>query len=274
MSQRPALASSRPFRLALAVMAALALVATSCGDDEPAERADTVEESSSTTAPAGTEDDSDDGDDGGGGGEPREDESAIEAELEAKLVAVADLPTGWTGGADGDDDGADEDDGDDGDGDGDESEMAEDCGFEGDILPDDVEPLAEVEREFEKSDLGPFLFVSLTRFAEGEGATAIDALETMLQQCRDFSSSGTDGAGTKGTMQPLSFPSHGDETFAARLEFEAEGVTGQGDVVAVRTGDEVVLMMGLSMATFLGGAPFAQDEYHQIVGTAVEKAFG
>ena len=66
----------------------------------------------------------------------------------------------------------------------------------------------------------------------------------------------------------------GDETFAARLGIESEGMVGQGDIVAVRTGDDVLLMLGLSMSTILGDAPFDDGEYEQIVSAAVEKAFG
>jgi hypothetical protein len=237
-------------------MAALALLATSCGDDESADRADTVEESSSSTAaPAG--------EDTGGDADANDDE--VDAELEARLLEVGELPTGWTVEPDDGDDDPEDDDG---------SDMAEDCGFEGDILPDEVEPLGEAERQFQKSEIGPMVFVSVTRFADGEGETALDALGTMLQECREFSSTSSDGMEMTGTMQPLSFPSHGDETFAARLGIEAEGMSGQGDIVAVREGDEVVLMMGLSMTTILGDAPFGENEYQQIVEAAVQKAFG
>jgi hypothetical protein len=251
------------------VTAALALVATSCGGDEeePAERADTVEERSSTTQAAGDEG-SAEGDDTAE--DDREDDPAVVAELEELALELSDLPTGWSTMPDDDeDDGDAEEDGSDG-----GSDMAEDCGIEGEILPDDVEPLGEVEREFQKAEMGPFLFVSVTRFDEGEAEAAMDALGTMVQECRQFSSTDEEGVETSGSMEALSAGSFGDETFAARMNLESEGMSGQGDIVAARKGDDVVLMMGLSMTTILGSAPFGAGEYEQLVAAAATKAFG
>ena len=262
--------SSRPSRLALAVTAALALVATSCGGDEeePAERADTVEQSTSTTQAPGDEGATDDDASQEDREDDREDDPAVVAELEELSLELSDLPTGWSTMPDDDEDDA-EDDGSDGD-----SDMAEDCGIEGEILPDDVEPLGEVERQFQKAEMGPFLFVSVTRFAEGEAEAAMDALGKMVQECRQFSSTDEEGVETSGSMEALSAASFGDETFAARMNLESEGMSGQGDIVAARKGDDVVLMMGLSMTTILGNAPFGAGEYEQLVAAAAEKAFG
>ena len=261
-----ALRSSRPFRLALAVTAAFALVATSCGgeEEEPAERADTVEQSTSTTQATGDEGAPEDD----AAQDDPEDDPAVVAELEELSLELSDLPTGWSTMPDDDDDDGEPDGSDDG------SDMAEDCGIEGEILPDDVEPLGEVERQFQKAEMGPFLFVSVTRFAEGEAEAAMDALGKMVQECRQFTSTDEEGVETSGSMEALSADSFGDETFAARMNLESEGMSGQGDIVAARKGDDVVLMMGLSMTTILGSAPFGAGEYEQLVAAAAEKAFG
>jgi len=254
------LLASRPSRAALAAFAALALLAASCGGDEPAAPADTSAEGSSTTqAPEGTgSDDADDADDA-------DDDPAVVAELEQMSLEVSDLPAGWSAAPDDDDD--DDDPADDG------SDMAEDCGMEGDLLPDDVEPLGEVEREFQKDDLGPFFFVSVTRFDRGEAETAMAAIDSLVEQCSTFSSV-EDGVETSGTMEPLSFPAQGDQTSAVRMTIATEGMSGQGDIIAVRQGDDVVLVLGLSMSTFLGDAPFGAGEFDALVTTAVDKAFG
>ncbi len=252
--------------MALAITASVALVPTACGDDEgPSERADTIEESSTTTAASS-------GDSGDGTDAPEgADAPAVVAEQEAKLLEVADLPTGWSAEPDdGDeDDAADEDGTDD-----DDSDMAEDCGIDGGLLPDDIEPLAQVERQFAKGMVGPFVFAGIARYAEGEAETALDRFDDMVQQCRQFSSTDEDGIETSGTMQPVSFPSFGDQSFAARMTIESEGMAGQGELVAVRQGDELLLMMGLSMTTMLGDGPFEDGEYEQLVTAAAQKAFG
>lgn len=259
-----ALRPSRAARVLLAAIAALALVATSCGDDEdPSERADTIEETTSTTTGSSSGDAADDTD-----APEEQDDPAVVAQLEEQLLEVADLPTGWSAEPDdGEDDESDED------ADGD-SDMAEDCGVEGSLLPDDIEPLAQVERQFVKGMVGPFLFTGLARYAEGDAETALDRFDEMVQQCREFSSTDEDGVETSGTMQPVSFPSFGDQSFAARLTIESEGMAGQGDLVAVRQGDELLLMMGLSMTTMFGDAPFEDGEYEQLVTAATQKAFG
>lgn len=248
---------SRPARLAAAALASLAVLFTSCGDDGgSSERAETVRESTTTTTAAGN-----DADEPAADGEERDAE--VETELEQRALEVGDLPTGWSVSPEDDDESDD---------DGDESDMGDECGLEDDILPDDVEPLAEVEREFQKSEIGPFVFVSLTRFPGGRAEEAMAALNTMVQECREYTSTDEDGMTMRGTFGPLSFPERGDQTFAARMSVDAQGMTGQGDLVAVRKGDHVVLMMGLSMSTFLGAAPFVEGEYLEIVDAAVGKA--
>ena len=152
--------------------------------------------------------------------------------------------------------------------------MGEDCDIQDDVLPDDLEPAEEVEREFQKAQMGPFVFTSVSRFDGSDADEAMGAFRTMLEQCTEFTSTDDDGTVVTGGFAPVSFPSHGDETFAARLTMQGEGFLGEGDIVAVRSGADVVLTFGLQMTTVFGGESFADGEFEGIVDTAVTKALG
>ena len=184
-------------------------------------------------------------------------------DVEEMALALDDLPTGWAASP------SDED-GDDGD---DPSDMAEDCDIDDDVLPEEFEPSEEVEREFQKSQMGPFVFHSVGRLEAAEAEQAMGAFRTMVEQCTDYTSTDDDGNQVRGSFAPVSYPSHGDETFAARLSMEGEGFLAEGDLVAVREGGDVVLVFGIQMTTFMGGQEFAEGEFETIVDTAVAKAF-
>lgn len=214
----------------VAMVAVLALVSGACGGgEEPAERADTVDD----TAQSDTARDQ------------NGDEASGAVDVEQALLTLEDMPTGWTTSPDAgeDDEGA-----------------AEFCdGL--DITDDEAD--ADAEASFEESEMGPFVSHAVARF-DGAGDTRFAQLRQAIEECGDFETTDEDGNTLTGRLSAVSFPELGEESLAVRLsgtvttvadpDFGELELPMAGDLVFLRQGDVVTGLFHLAIdATAFGG---------------------
>lgn len=198
----------------LAVLAAVAAVfGVSCGGDEGrGDRAATVEttrtteepHSTATTRAVETED------------------TPTEADLRAALLAVEDLPTGFTAQAadEGEDDGAS-------------------CGED---LEETNPAAAKAAASFAGGMLGPFVQEELLAYEPDEAEAVMARGIASVRACQGY----TDDQGQKFNLSPLSFPDLGDETFAARLDVDGPSLDLVADVVVLRQDDVIAFLFHAS----------------------------
>lgn len=188
-------------------------------------------------------------------------ESADSGDLKAKLLTVADMPTGYSE-APPEETEADDD------------EPSEFC-KELQEFEEQHKASEEVEVTFQKGTPSLFgganLVESLGRFeSEARANDAFDAFVKGMQNCKTFEQ--TDEEGTfKGSFSALSFPKLADDTFAAHLSgsggSEGFNIDIAGDFVAVRESRVILLI-----ATITFGAGAVQpSELETIVRKAVDK---
>lgn len=172
-------------------------------------------------------------------------ESADSGDLKAKLLAVADMPTGYS------EESPEEEKGE-------EDEPSQFCkelqGFE-----QQHKAPEEAEISFQKGAPSLFgaasLVESLGRFESATRANgAFDAFVKGMQNCKTFEQTDADGT-FKGSFSALSFPKLGDDTFAAHLAgsggSEGFNIDINGDFVAVRKSRVIMLVATI---TFGAGA--------------------
>jgi hypothetical protein len=154
------------------------------------------------------------------------------------LLALEDLPAGWTtspdpvGGAGGRGGGL--------------QGAFPPCGK---TLPSATEPVWQKGVAFGKSALGPSLSQWLYIYDEGEGPTRFDQILAAFGSCEVYRA-----RGSTITVKPLSFPKVGDETQAIRfLQENRQGFQSEFDYVRWRYGDTstTLLVGGISADTKL-----------------------
>lgn len=195
-----------------AIALALALAACGGGDDgSDGDRARTIAVPSSAAAEAP---------EGGGG------QTLTEAQLEAALLTVPDLPTGYTAAAD---DGDEEDDGD-------TAGANAECSERFEALGDAEGSVADAEANFE-GGLGVVLEQSLESFEDEDVlAQRFDDVVDVLSDCPSFTTTDDTGATTELTISPLSFPKLGDDTVALAVAGTSGGFDLRLNLVLVRLG--------------------------------------
>lgn len=150
------------------------------------------------------------------------------------LLTLGDMPTGWTTAPEmvsGDDEGGA-------------------TGFCGEPpIDEQFEPSAEAEAAFKKDDFGPFVNHAVAIYESREAEQAMDAALEAAQSCQEWTET-EDGEETTFTLQPVSFPTVGDQTVAFRINAESQDFTFTGDVVFWRRGDLISLFSHLA---FQGG---------------------
>ena len=188
-----------------------------CSDDGG--NADTVDEpdDATTTTDATAADNSEDSDEG--------DEAASDpgaGSMDEVVITLEDLPAGWTTGA-ADDDESDDD-------------------FCGVAAPTDLaEPVEEAESSFQQSDFGPFLSSVAGRFESDEvAAQLLEDFSTGFEACNGYTEVDENGTETTYSIEPLSFPDLGDDTFSVRLAASTALGPFALDVVFTRV-DDVLL---------------------------------
>lgn len=160
-------------------------------------------------------------------------EKRAPADIASALLTVGDFPTGWSEAP------PDEDEEDDG----------SDCASDFD-MDEQVPPKAKAERNFQESDMGPFVFHAVASYeSTGQAKEVLRLFGDFLKKCQTFESTDEDGTKTTGTMSALSFPKLGDDTYALRMTFkQEEGFSGSGDVIVIREGDAVTLLFNFGIA--------------------------
>lgn len=231
-------------KLAIALVTALAVISAACGGGEDDNgKAQTVAPEETTTTTAAPV------------------ESADTGDLKAKLLTVADMPTGYSEKPPEPED---------------EEEDTSDFCQKLQALEKDHKAAEEAEVTFQKGEASLFggaeVVESLGRFESKERAKqAFDAFAAGMQECKTFEQTDADGSTFKGSFTALSFPKVGDDTFAVHLKASggSEGVTIDlgGDFVVVRKS-----RLMLAVATFsFGATAIPASELEQIVRKAVSK---
>lgn len=222
---------------------ALTVVLAGCGGggegDDAGDRARTVAVPSSAAAeaPEGTGD-----------------KTLTEAQLQAALLTVQDLPTGYTLAADDDD----ADDGGSAGGDDECSRRFDDLDAE-----DDTEaPSAEVEFE---GGLGVLLSQEVVSHEDEDALKErFDEIVDLVSDCPSFTDTDETGATTEVAIGPLSFPKLGDDTVALALSGQAEGFDIRLNMVFVRLGRNV-------MSVSQGGLAADAAALEQAARTGIDK---
>jgi hypothetical protein len=141
-------------------------------------------------------------------------------DLEGRLLAIEDLPTGWSSMPY-----EDESDG-------------GDCDDAG--IVDTADAAAGVA--FSQGSFGPFLTQALTRFGSDAAASAaLVSFRDFAERCQTYTTTEDDGSTSTATLSPLSFPDLADDTYALRLTVEA-ALPLSGDVIVVRQGRVLMLL--------------------------------
>jgi hypothetical protein len=207
-------------RRRLAVTAVpLLLLTPACGggDGGSEDRATTV--TAPSTEPADSEQEQEEQEGGDG--------SLTQADLEAALLSVPDLPTGYKQGTVTPDD-------DDSPTQSDSPECAERFEALGDA---DEEALAKAEAAFEGPQLGSVLEQTLAAFDDEDRLSdRLEEFTVLFSECPTFSSTDADGVTSTFTISPLSFPKLGDETVAIAFNVEQPDFTLVLNIVLVRVG--------------------------------------
>jgi hypothetical protein len=172
--------------------------------------------------------------------------SAAAGSLNAQLLAVTDLPAGWSS-----------------------SSASSGTGGTASCSALNNRPWQTLpqraEADFQESADGPFILEKLDAGSADQVTQAWTAFGTATSACRSFTSS-TSGGTAQYTLSALSFPTYGDATYAFALSISESGLSASGDVVVVRKGDTLIQIMTVGL---LGAVPEATVE--QATSKAVAK---
>ncbi|MCW2746024.1 MAG: hypothetical protein JWM48_2574 [Mycobacterium sp.] len=229
----------RAASLAVLVAIPVVLSAAGCSSSSSDSRATTVDPPSSSASA------------GAPAGGSATHSSLTQAQAQAALLSVTDLPTGWTA---------------------DTSSTSPDSGFSGCSALEAVgghskANRAKAEGSFTAGGVGPLLQEMVAVPSDETAAQAMTKLRSALNTCRSFTSTDADGKKTTFTTSALSFPKLGDETFAVQIT--APNPLGQlvADVVVVRLGNTVVELAYAGLGATVNGA-----QLEELGRKAVQKA--
>lgn len=221
----------------LMVILALALL-TACGGGET-DRAETLD------PPRPSDTSTTDASDSDGSGDVGADGALSKSELEAALLTLQEMPTGFTLDDSGDDS---------------ENTSDDECGRRYEDLSDagKANVAAKADRDFTKGGGFSTVFASQTLIAyvDEESATErLDSLSALMQECQEFEFE-DDGEQYSMQLKPLSFPNMGDRTIAVTVTAASSAVT--VDLYLVHT---LLGQHGQSIATGgIGGADIELTE--------------
>lgn len=210
-----------------ATLAATTLAACSSASPQAA----TLTNPTTTTAATGTS--------AAGGGYPST------ATLQNDLLAIGDMPAGWS--------------------------TVPDTGKSGSgaascpALNGGGHMLANAKAQYEKSALGPLVGEALAAGPAAAENADWTRVQTALNTCRNYTSDNGDGTTTAWTLSALSFPAYGQATYALAVSATDSGVTLSGDVILVRKAGVLLTVTVLGV----GGVDVATVE--GFVGKAVGK---
>lgn len=190
------------------------LVLGACGDDGE-ERARTVD-------PPHASESADQEPENAGANEPE----SGDLDVEAALLTLDDMPTGWTQGPD-------------------EAPSDEDAGADATLCEE--EPLSEggahdeASADFSAGDFGPQLSHTVWTLDSDQSERGLEALIEALNNCEEWTEETADGPVTF-RPAPLSFPSFGDEIVAIRIDVESELFDATMDMIAWRRANVMSLL--------------------------------
>jgi hypothetical protein len=198
----------------------------------------------------------------GDGSSQTNDNSAVEApddpvgdeltqqQVNAALLTVADLPSGWTLGEPSEDDDSDDD----------EISPAK-CGELVDAMSaDEQDAVAEGERNFNKG--GPFgtlMGVSISSYEDEVDSDKLTEIADVFGECSSFKGTDSEGVVTEYKVAPLSLANIGDKSLALTMTVESEGFTIPINIYLVVIGHNV-------MTFFNGGVTGADGADLETIG--------
>jgi hypothetical protein len=228
-------------RSMLAVMLAVVVAATgACGGRD--DRAVTINEGDGTSSQTKDNPEAEAPDDPVG-------DELTQKQVNAALLTVADLPSGWTLGEPSEDDSDD-----------DEITPAK-CGELVDAMSADEEAaVAEGERDFNKG--GPFgtlMGVSISSYEEEVDSDKLTDIAEVFGECSSFKGTDSEGVATEYKVAPLSLANIGDKSLALTMTVESEGFTIPINIYLVVIGHNV-------MTFFNGGVTGADGADLETIG--------
>lgn len=221
-------------------MAVLSLAAAGCGGDR-SERAITVDPQKSSS----TADSTQEAEVVEAPTDPAGDQLS-KAQIGKALLAVSDLPAGWTATPAEDEEESEE------------TVSPPKCKDVLDALDEtSTDAAAEGEASFNKG--GPFgtvLSQTISSYADPVDASRVQEIADAFSDCPSFNSTDSDGTVSKVTVSPMSFGNLGDQTLAFAMTLESSAFTVSVNVAYVVIGHNVMAMVNGGLA----GADGAQLE--------------
>lgn len=222
------------------LLAALMSTAVGCGGDRP-ERAVTVDPKDPATSSL-------EGSDAEEVEAPTSssEERLTKAQIDAALLTVNDLPSGWAESPEEADDDSE-----------DTIEPAR-CQDVMDALDDDSgDAAAEGEANFNKGGaFGTIMSETISSYAEEVDADVVQEIADAFAECPSFTSTDAEGEVTEVTVSPMSFANLGDQTLAVAMSFESSLFTVTVNVAYVVIGHNVLALINGGV----GGADGAELE--------------
>jgi hypothetical protein len=99
---------------------------------------------------------------------------------------------------------------------------------------------------------------SVSSFKGSRIKDGMGEIREAFEKCKKFETTDKDGAKTKFTVAPISFPKLGDDTIAVKMSGKEPtlGLTFEFNLVAVRVDQNVVIMLNMGIGRALGGQKF------------------
>ncbi|WP_436698491.1 hypothetical protein [Nocardioides sp. BYT-33-1] len=162
-----------------------------------------------------------------------------QAQAKAALLAVTDMPSGWTLG--------EEDDGED---DSDDEVTPARCDKVMEALDDDSsEPSVEEEINLNKGGaFGTFLSETISSFPEEIDEDRLQQVADALSDCSSFSTVDEDGVKSDFKVAPLSMANLGDASLAIAMTVDSEGFSATMNVVMIQIGHNGITLLNGGLA--------------------------
>jgi hypothetical protein len=153
--------------------------------------------------------------------------------LQAALLTLDDLPSGWT------------------------ATQPSDTSNDSVSCADTTspQPVSKVEADFVNRDGPAFVSEEIDAEAAGQGQPLFDQAAAQLSDCPGFTLTLGDGTVLNATLTPdPAFPTLGDETAAYQLQLSGFAVPLVGESVSIRNGDDIITLFALQAGTTLDTA--------------------
>lgn len=129
----------------------------------------------------------------------------------------------------------------------------------------EVPPASTASVDFATADGGRQISQEIESYDEGKATEAMAAGKALMERCSTFEEP-LEGSTVRGSVKAGKAPDLGDEALAFSVQAEVEGITIDGEAVAVREGDVLTVI-----TMFNAGGPLDRNELEGVVRKAVEK---